>query len=176
MRARRPSSRLGSGRSQPRPTSPTPVVRCGEIPSDAFVLSCVKSAMRCRDLVLFTGVTLLMGCSGLHQYSGFGLGIGDAVSQGVGQGITSSAVSRASGGCFAQCPASTKCSEASGLCEEVPCRGGCPPTEHCEDDGRCAPGAKGAQGVIQRHDVPGNDQVMLRRFEVSSPPSGTSVR
>ena len=56
---------------------------------------------------------------------------------------TASGISRASGGCWAACPAGTICNRNSGLCEELPCRGLCSSDEHCEltpTSSHCLPG------------------------------------
>jgi hypothetical protein len=56
--------------------------------------------------------------------------VGNAV---VGSAVAlgASAVSRASGDCFANCPDGTACNRATGLCDTLPCRGKCSPFEEC---------------------------------------------
>jgi hypothetical protein len=46
---------------------------------------------------------------------------------------TASGISRASGGCYANCPTGTTCNPKTGLCDEVPCRGRCAPGEVCDE-------------------------------------------
>lgn len=42
-----------------------------------------------------------------------------------------SAASRASGGCYANCPPGTACDAATGMCLRKPCRGECGSNEEC---------------------------------------------
>jgi hypothetical protein len=50
--------------------------------------------------------------------------------------LSASAASRASGGCYAACPTGTTCNGATGLCDELPCRGQCPEGSYCEESAR----------------------------------------
>lgn len=55
---------------------------------------------------------------------------------------TASGVQRAGGGCYANCPPGTECNRATGLCDELPCRGQCGAGERCDRAGpidRCVP-------------------------------------
>src|ERR1700704_2998014 len=47
--------------------------------------------------------------------------------------LGSSAMSRASGGCWAVCQQGERCNEKNGLCEALPCRGLCNASETCEE-------------------------------------------
>jgi hypothetical protein len=54
------------------------------------------------------------------------------------------AAERSAGGCIAICTNGTVCNTKTGLCEQLPCRGRCGETEHCEEtftESRCIPGA-----------------------------------
>jgi len=55
----------------------------------------------------------------------------EALQAGIQAGAASG-ITRASGGCWANCPVGTTCNPHSGLCEELPCRGQCTADEHCE--------------------------------------------
>ena len=58
--------------------------------------------------------------------------------------LGSSAANRAAGGCYAVCQQGEACNEKTGLCEALPCRGKCLPTESCEEGFfgvKCVPGA-----------------------------------
>ena len=48
---------------------------------------------------------------------------------------TSSGISRATGGCYAGCPAGTVCNSVNGLCEVLPCRGLCSDDQDCDESG-----------------------------------------
>lgn len=48
-------------------------------------------------------------------------------------GLGASAVSRATGGCYSQCPTGTACNEKSGFCEVLPCRDLCDEDEKCDE-------------------------------------------
>jgi hypothetical protein len=64
------------------------------------------------------GLLGLAGCRTMrkvHEYTNFGFG-NDPVTQ----AVTSSAVSRASGGCYADCRPGHRCNPENGLCEPVP--------------------------------------------------------
>lgn len=59
--------------------------------------------------------------------------------------VTASAVSRASGGCYAACPVGTQCNRSTGFCDPLPCRGLCSTDEVCEINAvgeRCVPKAQ----------------------------------
>lgn len=45
--------------------------------------------------------------------------------------VGASAASRASGGCYANCPPGTTCDATTGMCQRQPCRGECGPNEEC---------------------------------------------
>lgn len=49
-----------------------------------------------------------------------------------GIAVTSSAVSRAQGGCYAACPTGTTCNTKTGMCDPLPCRGLCAFDEFCD--------------------------------------------
>ncbi|WNG13473.1 hypothetical protein [Cystobacter fuscus] len=69
---------------------------------------------------------------------------GDAVLN-TASALGASAVSRSRGGCYAACPMGTTCDKATGLCEQLPCRGACAPYQECLQEGlvhRCV-----AQGL-----------------------------
>lgn len=51
-----------------------------------------------------------------------------------GVALGTSAVSRSQGGCYAACPAGTRCNAATGYCDPLPCRGECDPYEECIED------------------------------------------
>jgi hypothetical protein len=80
----------------------------------------------------------------VREYSAVGIGPGPVV-----QALTSSAISAASGGCYAQCPPETKCIEQTGLCQELPCRGRCAENEQCGTDNRCHPRSEGGLVIIR---------------------------
>ncbi|OJH41522.1 hypothetical protein BON30_11775 [Cystobacter ferrugineus] len=48
--------------------------------------------------------------------------------------LGASAASRSSGGCYASCPVGTSCDRATGLCEQLPCRGECDPFQECIEE------------------------------------------
>ncbi len=50
--------------------------------------------------------------------------------------LTSAAVSRANGNCYAACPPGTTCNHGTGLCEELPCRGQCAEGSYCDEQAR----------------------------------------
>lgn len=66
-----------------------------------------------RSLAVFLVLLSSPGCRTLRQYTGFGVGPGPVA------GLTSAAVSRASGGCFAACTPGHRCVEETGLCEPL---------------------------------------------------------
>jgi hypothetical protein len=47
--------------------------------------------------------------------------------------LGASALSRASGGCYAVCQQGERCNEKTGFCEALPCRGLCSASETCEE-------------------------------------------
>ena len=58
-------------------------------------------------------------------------------------GLSASAISRASGGCYAVCQQGEQCNEKTGLCESLPCKGKCLADETCEETFlgvKCMPG------------------------------------
>jgi hypothetical protein len=77
---------------------------------------------------------LLFLCCGL--VAGLLMGSGCAGESGtIIWSLASSAISRANGGCYAQCHHGTHCNEATGYCEPAPCRGECKPYEQCVGEG-----------------------------------------
>ena len=57
--------------------------------------------------------------------------------------VGSSAVNRASGGCYAVCSQGQTCNEKTGFCDVLPCRGLCNADESCEEGFfgiKCIPG------------------------------------
>lgn len=73
-------------------------------------------------------VLFLCGCAGP---SGGAL-LNAAINTGVAVGA--SAVSRSQGGCYASCPAGTRCNASTGYCDPIPCRGECDPFQECIED------------------------------------------
>ncbi len=47
-------------------------------------------------------------------------------------GVAAAAVSRSQGGCYSACPVGTACNPKTGMCDELPCRGACQPSERCD--------------------------------------------
>jgi hypothetical protein len=83
-------------------------------------------------------VLSLCGCAGAA---------GDAMLN-TASALGASAVSRSKGGCYASCPTGTTCDKATGLCEQLPCRGACAPYQECLQEGlvhRCV-----AQGLANK--------------------------
>jgi len=82
--------------------------------------------------------------------------------------LGSSAVSRASGGCYAVCQQGETCNEKTGYCDPLPCRGQCRADESCEEGFfgiKCVPG--GAMiGVSSKSDGPAT----ARAVPASAPP------
>ncbi len=72
--------------------------------------------------VVMTAVLPLYGCLS---------GSAGNVLLNTGIALGASAVSRSSGGCYAACPVGTTCDKATGLCEQLPCRGECDPFQEC---------------------------------------------
>jgi len=90
---------------------------------------------------LTVGFTLLAGCVASKTSYGTNAAYEAAIATGVG--VAAAGISRASGGCYANCPPGTACNPANGFCEELPCRGLCSADEHCEmtaTSSKCAPG------------------------------------
>jgi hypothetical protein len=80
-------------------------------------------------------------CIVLLSLAGCG-GQGAAVASALIVSGAASAISRASGGCYAACPVGTTCNEQSGLCETLPCRGICEDDQVCDESGpiaKCVP-------------------------------------
>src|SRR5688572_11913219 len=94
---------------------------------------------------------LLSACA-MSRYSSFGVGPSGAGGSFIAAGV-SSAVSRTSGGCYADCPPGTKCNRETGVCDELPCRGRCAHNEHCVR-GICQPGPEPTLEVIRDSDAP----------------------
>ena len=68
--------------------------------------------------------------------------------------LTGSAVSRATGGCYASCVHGTVCNPRTGLCDRLPCDGRCGSNEYCERRGgqqRCV-SRLGGSITIQSHE------------------------
>jgi len=63
--------------------------------------------------------------------SGCGHNGGGAVAL-VVYGLLGSALSRASGGCFAVCAGNQVCNPETGFCESAPCGGGCDQSQRCD--------------------------------------------
>jgi hypothetical protein len=85
-----------------------------------------------------TLVSFLSGCAAASAGAVANVLVNTAVA------ATASAVSRSQGGCYAACPPGTRCAEATGLCETLPCRDLCGPDQMCEQTGagdRCVPRA-----------------------------------
>jgi hypothetical protein len=86
-------------------------------------------------------LVLTSACPGPY---GRNAAVGAAITTGIA--ATAAGVSRAQGGCYAACPTGTTCNPATGLCDEIPCRGLCDPAEHCEitaTSWKCMPGREG---------------------------------
>ncbi|QRK04218.1 hypothetical protein JQX13_28545 [Archangium violaceum] len=73
-------------------------------------------------------VLSLCGCNGAAG----GAVLNAALNTGIALGA--SAASRSSGGCYASCPVGTTCNKATGLCDQIPCRGECDPFEECIEE------------------------------------------
>jgi hypothetical protein len=57
------------------------------------------------------------GCRTMRKYTAFGFGVGPGAQ--LQQALTSSIISRASGGCYSDCRPGTRCVEATGFCEPI---------------------------------------------------------
>ena len=66
---------------------------------------------------------------------------------GTALGLTASAISRASGGCYAACTEGYICDPESGLCKALPCYGRCADDEYCDIAGRRETCRKRGTGV-----------------------------
>jgi hypothetical protein len=69
---------------------------------------------------------LIAGCGGSQ---------GLAVASALVVAGTASAVSRATGGCYATCQSGTICNAETGFCDVLPCRGLCAEDEDCDESG-----------------------------------------
>jgi hypothetical protein len=76
--------------------------------------------------LLLAVVFALTGCRS-HTPNSAG---GAAIMTGIA--LASSGVSRAMGGCYAQCTAGTVCNQETGLCDPLPCNGSCEENERCD--------------------------------------------
>jgi hypothetical protein len=79
------------------------------------------------------GLPLLL-CFGLGCHSYNSTSAGAAVG-GLVYGVTGSLVSRASGGCYADCLAGDVCNPSTGWCEPNPCATTCGPGLRCDASG-----------------------------------------
>jgi hypothetical protein len=73
-----------------------------------------------------------------------------------GLALGTSAVSRASGGCYAVCTNGTACNPKTGWCEALPCLGRCSADEHCEQtfaESKCVPGGTGVTSVAKGKEI-----------------------
>jgi hypothetical protein len=69
-------------------------------------------------------------------------------------GVGAAAARRAAGECYTPCVPGTACNPQTGLCEELPCRGQCKPSERCDTSGlfpRCVD--DGSRMTIQPPDA-----------------------
>ena len=74
----------------------------------------------------------LVGVAALLASSACATGnVGDAVLM-TGIAAASAGISRASGGCYADCPVGTQCNPSTGLCDTLACRGECGAGQRCE--------------------------------------------
>jgi len=87
-----------------------------------------RSTMRTGYLAVF----ILLGCASNRSSWVAGQSAASEALQAGIQAGAASGISRASGGCWANCPVGTTCNPHSGLCEEIPCRGLCTSDQHCE--------------------------------------------
>jgi hypothetical protein len=58
-----------------------------------------------------------------------------AAGVGVALGVGTAAARRAAGECYTPCVPGTACNPETGLCDELPCRGQCKPSERCDASG-----------------------------------------
>jgi hypothetical protein len=136
MAKRSAPSRPQSGRlslSLGHHAPPSPKLR--RVLQDDSVPSRKNASATIRAVSAILLLASLVSCASTRKYSSFGFGFSPLM-----QALTSSAISKASGGCYAQCPTGSKCNESTGLCEELPCRGHCADNEQCGADNRCHPG------------------------------------
>ena len=63
------------------------------------------------------GTLAAVGCRTVRKYTAFGFGVGPGTQ--LQQAVTSSMISRASGGCYADCRPGARCVEATGFCEPI---------------------------------------------------------
>jgi hypothetical protein len=87
------------------------------------------------------GIAALSGC--VANKTSFGTNAAYNAAIATATGIAAAGISRASGGCYANCPPGTACNSVTGFCEELPCRGLCSTEEHCEmtpTSWKCMPG------------------------------------
>jgi hypothetical protein len=63
------------------------------------------------------------------------LGCSGQASSAIALGLTAAAISRANGGCYAQCAPGTRCNHVTGYCDDIPCRGVCMQDEVCDTNG-----------------------------------------
>ena len=90
-------------------------------------------------VLALTFAILALSC---HTGSSNGIVAAEALTN-LAFGVGASAVSRASGGCYAVCQQGESCNEKTGLCEPLPCRGRCNASETCEEGFfgvKCVPG------------------------------------
>jgi hypothetical protein len=88
-----------------------------------------RDPMRGRCLLPLPVLVIACGC-------GHAVGAATGALVNLAIGATASGVSRATGGCYANCPPGTSCNPATGFCETLPCRGQCGPEERCVQVGR----------------------------------------
>ena len=77
-----------------------------------------------------------------------------AAAVGVALGAGTAAARRAAGECYTPCVPGTACNPQTGLCDELPCRGQCKPSERCDTSGlfpRCVD--DGSRMTIQPPDA-----------------------
>jgi len=101
-------------------------------------------------------VLLLLPSAACRTSAGSGDAVGALIN--VGVAATAAGVRRAQGECYTPCVPGTACNPASGLCDPLPCRGECAPTEWCEKSGpieHCVNQRAAAQMQIDRPIVPG---------------------
>ncbi|MFO0596645.1 MAG: hypothetical protein U0228_15115 [Myxococcaceae bacterium] len=78
-----------------------------------------------KRTLLFFAVGFLSGCAAAG-----GAVANAAINTAVAGGV--SAVRRANGDCYTVCNPGTACNRSTGMCDPIPCRGECAPTEKCE--------------------------------------------
>jgi hypothetical protein len=90
---------------------------------------------------------LLAGCGGAHVSQASAAAISTAIATGA------AVARRAEGDCFTWCARGTQCNPATGLCEPLPCSGGCKEGEVCDSEGpipKCVPQDVWEQMMIER--------------------------